>query len=78
MILKFTGGGYWDGVQFKATHAPQEIRLGGVFIHDHEDQENLPPAMRKTVLMSKYETQQYEFEKFEDPEEETAVYRFKQ
>ena len=77
MILKFTGGGYWDGLEITCGHAPQEVRLSGVFVHDQDDQDNLPPAMRKTVLMSKNETQRYEFEKFEDPEEEIAIYRLR-
>ena len=76
MVLRFTGGGYWNGVQFECAHAPQEVRLGGVFVHDQQDQQAVPEAMQKTVLMSKVEHQRYEFDRFEGPDEDVAIYRF--
>lgn len=74
MKLTFKGGGMWDDVVIETAHAPQEIRLSGVTLHDNEVDEDLPPSMRKTVLISRIENQRYELDGFEGENEDTAVY----
>lgn len=73
MKLRFVGG-LWDGVEFRAARAPQEIRLRGVLVDDNDD-EQVEPAKRKTVLISKLANDRYEIDRFEGPHEEIAVYR---
>jgi hypothetical protein len=74
MLLRMTGGGMWDGVEFDAALAPQVVHLSGIVVDDEGG--DLPPSLRKTVLMSKLADQKYELDSFDGPNESIAVYRF--
>lgn len=74
MKLRFTEGGMWNGVEIDALYAPQFIHLSGIVVDDEDT--DLPPSIRKTVLMSKFADERYELDKFEGPNESIAVYRY--
>ncbi len=73
MKLVFRGG-IWDGVEMESRFVPQEIRLNGVIIDDAEQEVNVVPSMRKTVLMSRVGKHRYELDQFQGPNEEIAVF----
>ncbi len=73
MKLVFRGG-LWDGVELEARFVPQEIRLNGVIIDDAEEEANVLPSLRKTVLMSRIGKHRYELDQFEGPNEEIAIF----
>ncbi len=70
--MRFTKGGMWNGIEFDAPFAPQFVHLSGIVVDD-EDTE-LPPSLRKTVLMSKFADEKYDLDRFEGPNESIAVY----
>lgn len=73
MKLVFRGG-LWDGVELETRFVPQEIRLNGVIIDDAEQEADVSPSLRKTVLMSRVGKHRYELDQFEGPNEEIAIF----